>query len=150
MNVIALKIRVRQKEKKCNHTFMNLLKPLLLNLTLMVMFYLLILLKRGVSFLVFFYYRCTYHLYPHKDWFSTYYPVDFVVIHMGNNAQCIVGISTIEIKTHYGVVNPLSNVHCIPDLQHNLISLSILESKVCKNSTEGKVFEDSQGCSDIV
>lgn len=31
---------------------------------------------------------CTYHMCPHKDWFSTYDSVDSTVVHMGNNAQC--------------------------------------------------------------
>ena len=29
---------------------------------------------------------CTFHLYPHKDWFSTYDPVNSTSVHMRNNA----------------------------------------------------------------
>ena len=29
---------------------------------------------------------CTYHMCPHKDWFSIYDPVDSIVVHMGNDA----------------------------------------------------------------
>jgi len=57
-------------------------------------------------------------MYPHKDWFSTYDPVDSTVAHMGNNVQCNVsGIGTVKIKTHDGVVRTLSNVCHVPNLK---------------------------------
>ena len=89
---------------------------------------------------------CTYHICPHKDWFSTYDPVDSTVVHMGNNAQCkVTGIGTVKIKTHDGVVRTLSNVRHVPDLKRNLISLGTLESKGCKHSAEGGVLKVSKG-----
>ena len=49
--------------------------------------------------------RCTYHMCPHKDWFSTYHPVGSIVVHMGNNAQYnVIEIGTVKIKTHDGTV----------------------------------------------
>ena len=37
--------------------------------------------------------RYTYHMSPHKDWFSAYDLVGSTVVYMGNNAQCnVVGI----------------------------------------------------------
>jgi len=90
--------------------------------------------------------RCTYHMCPHKDWFSTYDPVDSTVVYMGNNAQCnVTGIGTVTIKTHDGIVKTLSNVRHVPDLKHNLISLDTLESKGCKYSDEGGVLKVSKG-----
>jgi len=89
---------------------------------------------------------CTYHMCPHKDWFSTYDPVDSIVVHMGNNAQCnATGVGTVKIKTHDGVVRTLSNVRHVPDLKRNLISLGTLESKGCKYSAEGGVLKVSKG-----
>jgi len=83
---------------------------------------------------------------PHKDWFLTYDPVDLTVVHMGNNAQCdVTGMGTIKIKTHDGVVRTLSNVHHVPDLKRNLISLGTLESKGCKYSAEDGVLRVSKG-----
>ena len=89
---------------------------------------------------------CTYHMCPHKDWFSTYDPVDSTIVHMGNNAQCnVIGIGTVKIKTHDGVLRTLSNAHHVPDLKRNLISLGTLESKRCKYSAEGGVLKVSKG-----
>ena len=89
---------------------------------------------------------CTYHMCPHKDWFSTYDPVDSTIVHMGNNAQCnVIGIGTVKIKTHDGVLRTLSNVRHVPDLKRNLISLGTLESKGCKYSAEGGVLKVSKG-----
>ena len=84
----------------------------------------------------------TYHMCPHKDWFSAYGPVDSTIIHISNNAQCnVTGIGTVKIKTYDGVVNTLSNVRHVPDLKRNLISLGILEFKGCKYSAEGRVLK---------
>ena len=83
---------------------------------------------------------------PHKDWFPTYDPIDSTIVHMANNAQYnVTGIGTIKIKTHDGVVRTLSNVHHVPDLKRNLISLGTLESKGCKYTAEGGVLKVSKG-----
>ena len=88
---------------------------------------------------------CTYHMCPHKDWFSTYDPVDSTVIHMDINALCnVTGIGTVKTKTHDGVVRTLSNVRHVPDLKRNLISLDTLESKWCKYSAEDGVLKVSK------
>lgn len=43
---------------------------------------------------------CSYHMCPHRDWFSTYEYVEGRVVIMGNNTQCkVVGKGTIKIKT---------------------------------------------------
>ena len=65
---------------------------------------------------------------------------------MGNDAQCkVAGIGTIQIKAHDGVVRTLTNVHFIPDLKQNLISLGTLESLGCKYSVGGGVLQVSKG-----
>jgi len=89
---------------------------------------------------------CTYHMYPYKDWFSTYDSVDSTVVHVGNNGQRnVTGIGTVKIKTHDGVVRTLSNVRHAPDLKCNLISLGTLDFKGCKYSTESGVLKVSKG-----
>ena len=89
---------------------------------------------------------CTYHMCPHNDWFSTYDPVDSIVVHMDNNAQCnVIGIDIVKIKTHDGVVRTLSNVRHIPNLNRNIISLGTLKCKGCKHSVKGGVLKVSKG-----
>jgi hypothetical protein len=57
---------------------------------------------------------------------------------MRNNVACkIVGISTIKIKMHDGIVRTLTNVRNIPDLKKNLISLDTLDSLGYKYFGEG-------------
>ena len=89
---------------------------------------------------------CTYHMCPHRDWFSTYESLDSGVVLMGNNAQCsVANIGTVQIKTHDRVLRTLSNVRHIPDLKRNLISLGTLESNGRKYSAEGGVLTISKG-----
>ena len=82
-----------------------------------------------------------YYICPHRDWFSTYEPLDSGVVLMGNNAQySVVGIGTVQIKTRDSVLRTLSNVRHILDLKRNLISLGTLESNGCKYSAKGGVL----------
>jgi len=63
---------------------------------------------------------------------------------MGNNAAYdVVGIGTIRIKMHDGIVRTLTNVRHVLDLKKNLISLGILEALGCKYTTEGGVMKVS-------
>jgi len=79
---------------------------------------------------------------PHGDWFSTHELLDVGVVLIGNDAQCdVVSVGTIRIKTHYGIVRTLSNVHHIPGLKHNLISLGALETNGRKYSAKGGVLK---------
>jgi len=81
-----------------------------------------------------------------RDWFSTYELLDVGVVLMGDDAQCdVVGIGTIRIKTHDGIVRTVSNVRHIPNLKCNLISLGTLETNGCKYSDEGGVLKISKG-----
>ena len=49
---------------------------------------------------------------------------------MGSNTSCkVVGIGTIQIKSHDGTVRTLSNVMHIPNLKKNLISLDTLDTE---------------------
>ena len=57
----------------------------------------------------------------------------------------MVGIGTVQIKTHYDIVRTLTDVHHILDLKHNLISIGTLEPNGCKYSAEGGVLKVSKG-----
>lgn len=88
---------------------------------------------------------CTNHMCPRRDWFSTYEPIDCGVVLMGNDTQCkVVGVGTIQIKTHDGIVRTLSNVCHFTDLKRNLISLGTLESLGCRYTAEGRVLNVSK------
>jgi len=65
---------------------------------------------------------------------------------MGNDAQYnVVGIGTVQIKAHDGIVRTLTNAHHIPDLKRNLISLGTLDSNGCRYSAKGGVLKASKG-----
>ena len=83
---------------------------------------------------------------PHKDWFVIYNNIECGIVLMGNDAQYkVIGIGTIQIKTHDGVIRTLTNVRNILNLKCDLISLGTLESLGCKYSVEGGVFKVSKG-----
>ncbi|GLT72015.1 hypothetical protein SLA2020_439880 [Shorea laevis] len=87
---------------------------------------------------------CTFHMSPKKDWFTTYESVNGGTVLMGNDVACkIVGIGTIKIRMHDGIVRTLTNVRHIPDLKKNLISLGTLDSLGYKYSGEGGVIRVS-------
>ncbi|KAG8489165.1 hypothetical protein CXB51_017148 [Gossypium anomalum] len=89
---------------------------------------------------------CTFHLSPNRDWFTTYEIVSEVVVLMGNNASCkIAGVGTIKVKMFDRVVRTLSDVRHVPELKRNLISLSTLDSKGYRYTTESGVLKISKG-----
>lgn len=59
---------------------------------------------------------CSYHMSPNRDWFSTYQSIDGGVVLMGNDVSCkVVGIGTVRIKMHDGLVRTLTDVRHVPD-----------------------------------
>ncbi|KAG8500597.1 hypothetical protein CXB51_004498 [Gossypium anomalum] len=89
---------------------------------------------------------CTFHMSPNQDWFTTYETMFEGVILMGNNASCkIADVGTIKVKMFDGVVRTLSDVRHVPELKKNLISLSTLDSKRYKYTTESRVLKISKG-----
>ena len=72
----------------------------------------------------------TYHKCLHNDLFYTYGPVDSGVVNMGNDALCkVVGISTVQVKTHDSAIKALTKVRLVPYLNPNLVSLVPLKPK---------------------
>ena len=57
----------------------------------------------------------------------------------------IIGIGSIKIMMHDGIVRTLSNVWHVPDLKKNLNSLGTLNSNGYKFSAEGRVLRVSKG-----
>ena len=65
---------------------------------------------------------------------------------MGNNVACkVVGIGTIRIEMHDGIVRTLTNFRRILDLKKTIISLSTLDSLGYKYSDKGGVIQVSKG-----
>ena len=88
---------------------------------------------------------CTYHMCPSRDWFASYQSIDGGVVLMGNNMSCkVVGIGTVRIKMHDGIVRTLKDVRHVPDLKKNLISLGTLDSQGYKYVAEGGVLKVSK------
>ena len=89
---------------------------------------------------------CSYHMCPHKEWFTTYEAVNGGTVLMGNNMPCkTVGCGTIQLKMHDGIVRTLSDVRHVPELKKNLISLGALDSIGCTFTGEGGVLKVSRG-----
>ena len=87
---------------------------------------------------------CDYHICLNRDWFTTYEPVNGGFVLMGNNHPCkIIGVGSVRIKTHDGVVRTLVGVRHVPDMSKNLISLSTLE-------ISGYSFVGGDGILDII
>ena len=69
---------------------------------------------------------CTYHMWPKREWFSTYNPYDKGSVLTGNDAVCkTVGIGNICMRMFDGQVRTLMNVRQVPDLKKNLLSLEL-------------------------
>nr|ABA97637.1 retrotransposon protein, putative, Ty1-copia subclass [Oryza sativa Japonica Group] len=90
---------------------------------------------------------CSFHIYINRDWFSSYKSVqNGDVVRMGNdNPREIVGIGSVQIKTHDGITRTLKDVRHIPGMARNLISLSTLDAEGYKYSGSGGVVKVSKG-----
>ncbi|GJW92213.1 transposable element [Tanacetum coccineum] len=89
---------------------------------------------------------CSFHMSPNRDWFVTYEEFDGGHVFMGNDSPCkVVGIGTIQIRMHDGVVRTLTDVRHVPDLKKNLISLGVFDSKGFKYTSENGVLRVSKG-----
>ena len=88
----------------------------------------------------------TFHMTLNRDWFFTYEPVHKGVVLIGNNASCkVAGIGIVHIKMFDGVVRTLGDIRHVPDLKRNLVSLSTLDAKGYKYTSEGGVLKISKG-----
>ncbi|KAK2973986.1 hypothetical protein RJ640_020432 [Escallonia rubra] len=84
---------------------------------------------------------CSYHMCPNRDWFATYRSFDGGKVLMGNNVPCkVVGIGSIQIRMHDGIVRTLTDVRHVPELRKILISLGTLDSNGCSYRAAGGVM----------
>ncbi|KAK3023754.1 hypothetical protein RJ639_044463 [Escallonia herrerae] len=61
---------------------------------------------------------CSYHMCPNRDWFAIYHSFDGGKVLMGNNVACkVVGIGSIQIRMHNGIVRTLTDVRHAPELR---------------------------------
>ncbi|KAK2997512.1 hypothetical protein RJ639_025981 [Escallonia herrerae] len=83
---------------------------------------------------------------PNRDWFATYRSFDGGKVLMGNDVACkVVGISSIQIRMHDGIVRTLIDVRHVPELRTNLISLGTLDSNGCSYRAAGGVMRIMKG-----
>nr|KYP35897.1 Retrovirus-related Pol polyprotein from transposon TNT 1-94 [Cajanus cajan] len=83
---------------------------------------------------------------PNRSWFLTYEERLRGRVFMGNDMPCkIVGIGTIQIRMHDGVIRTLIEVRHVPDLKKNLIFVGVLDFKGFKCNVKNGVMEIKRG-----
>ena len=71
----------------------------------------------------------SHHIYPHKDWFSSYQTINDGIVLLGDNhSYKIVGVGSVKIKMFDGVIRTLLDVIHVSKLKKYLISLGVLDS----------------------
>ncbi|KAH9684927.1 hypothetical protein KPL70_013734 [Citrus sinensis] len=90
--------------------------------------------------------RCTFHMCPNRNYFTSYQSCDGGMILMGNNFICkVVGIGTVSLKMFDGVVREITQVRHVPDLKRNLISVGMLDQMGCIVKAEKGVLRVIKG-----
>ena len=88
----------------------------------------------------------SFYICINRDWFITYDSVNGGSVKMGDDSPCqIIGIGSVQIKMHDGIIRTLTDVRHIPDMRKNLISLSTLGGKGYKYSGGDGVLKVSKG-----
>ncbi|KAL6210823.1 hypothetical protein ACLB2K_016055 [Fragaria x ananassa] len=84
---------------------------------------------------------CTFHMCAIREWFDTFEESSIGEVFRGDDSPCrILGIGSVKIKMHDGVVRKLENVRYIPKLRKNLISLGTLDKAGYRySSKEGRL-----------
>nr|GEY34110.1 retrovirus-related Pol polyprotein from transposon TNT 1-94 [Tanacetum cinerariifolium] len=89
---------------------------------------------------------CTFHIIPHRSWFTTYESFNGGNVYMRNHSICpVIGKGNIQVKIHDDVVRTITRVRHVLDFKRNMISLSTLEANGCKYSGEGGVTKIFKG-----
>ncbi|KAG6411687.1 hypothetical protein SASPL_129771 [Salvia splendens] len=85
-----------------------------------------------------------YHLCPHKEYFTTYEQINRGNITIANSVVCkVIGIGSIRIRTHDGVLCNLNDVMHVSQMMKNPISLSTFDSKGSSFKGEGSILTGS-------
>lgn len=81
---------------------------------------------------------CTFHMSPHKHFFTKIKEFDGGKVVMGNNQQCdIKGIGSVKFQMDDGSFKILASVKYVPGLKRNLISLGTLDKSGFSYKSEG-------------
>ena len=73
---------------------------------------------------------CFGNCFPHRDWISSFTPLDTGVVLLGDDSACRTeGIGNIRVKMHDDMIRELVDVSYVSTLKKNLISLGMLEKK---------------------
>jgi hypothetical protein len=89
---------------------------------------------------------CTFHICSHRDWFSDYVQSHAGEVVIGDGSTCeIIGIDSIYIQIHDDSIKKLIDVHFVPKLKRNFISLSTLEAKGFNFAAIDGVLKVSRG-----
>ena len=87
----------------------------------------------------------SFHICINRDWFITYDSINGGSVKMGDDSPYrIVGIGSVQIETHNGIIRTSTDVRHIPDMRKNLISLSTLDGKGYKYSSGDGVLKVSK------
>ena len=89
----------------------------------------------------------SFHVMPHREWFSDYIGGRHGVVHLGDNYACeIAAIGTVQLQFQHGSALTLQHVRHVPQLKKSLISTGQLDDdgfhttfangkwKICKGS----------------
>jgi len=88
----------------------------------------------------------SYHVTPHKDFFTTYKTGDFGTVKMGNSSSSeIAGIGNVQIQTSAGNTLTLEDVRHVPDLRLNLLSGVALDKQGYGNQFSNGTWKLSKG-----
>jgi len=91
-------------------------------------------------------YGCYRHVYPNRNWFSTFKKLDGCSVLIGDDCPCdMEGIGTILIKMFDGMVRKLKEVRYVPQLKKNLISVRALEALSLEISGRNGVLKMLRG-----
>jgi transposase InsO family protein len=90
---------------------------------------------------------CSYHVCTNKSLFSTYEAVqNGDTVRMSDNSPCtVVSMGTVQIKMFDGVVRTSTEVQHVPSMSRNLISLSTLDMKGYKYTTDDGILKVTKG-----
>ena len=70
----------------------------------------------------------SFHMTPHKEWFTSFRSCDGGSVLLGDDAICKVqGIGIVQIKSHANTVVTLDDVRYVPQLKRNLLSVNALD-----------------------
>ncbi|MGV7343109.1 hypothetical protein PJI17_30885, partial [Mycobacterium kansasii] len=95
--------------------------------------------------------RASFHMTPHRSWFTSYRECDGGKVFMGNGFACnVVAVGMVRIRMFDGVKRTLIDVRHVPDLKQNLISLGVLEAKGCKYTGIDSALKVSKGAQVIM